>query len=102
MYRRGVSDLEVDDGVDLHGDVILGNDGLGREIHHLLLQGYVLGYPLNEGNLEVEAHAPHGLECAQPLNDEGPGLLDHADVGGQHGQHKDNHNDGDNKGNNTV
>ena len=29
-------------------------------------------------------------------------VLDHADVGGQHGQHKDNHNDGDNKGNNTV
>ena len=36
MYKRqgvelGIGDLEVDDRVDLHGDVILGDDGLGIE-----------------------------------------------------------------------
>ena len=34
----GVGDLKIDDGVDLHGNIVLGDDGLGVEIRHLLLQ----------------------------------------------------------------
>ncbi|CAN4006671.1 DUF6472 domain-containing protein, partial [Dysosmobacter welbionis] len=55
-------DLEVDHRIDLHGDIVLGDDGLGREIRHLLLQGHLLGHPLHKGHLQVQSHAPHGPE----------------------------------------
>ena len=93
--QLGVSDLEVDHGVDLHGDVILGDDGLGGEVHHLLLQGHVLDDALNEGDLEVETHTPHGLEGAQPLNDVGTGLLYHPDIYGNDHQDQDDADNGD-------
>ena len=93
--QLGVGDLEVDHGVDLHGDVVLGDDGLGREVHHLLLQGDIFGHPLNERDLEVQAHAPHALEGAQALDDEGAGLGNHSDVGGQNGQDQQDQDDGD-------
>ena len=67
-------------GVDLHGDVILGDDGLGIEIRHLLLQAYLLHHTLNEGDLQMQAHAPHGVEGTQPLHHIGTGLLHHIDA----------------------
>jgi hypothetical protein len=36
--QLGVSDLKIEHGVDLHGDVVLGDKGWGGKIHHLLLQ----------------------------------------------------------------
>ena len=92
--QLGVGDLEVDHSVDLHGDIVLGDHGLGREVHHLLLQRDVFGHPLNERDLEVQAHAPHALERAQALDDKGAGLGDDPDVGGQNGQDQQNQNDG--------
>lgn len=89
-----VGDLEVENRVDLHGDVVLGDDGLGREVHHLLLEGNHLCHPLQERNLEVDAHAPDGVEGAQPLDDVGLGLLHHLQVCGQHqNEHDDQDND---------
>ena len=79
----GVGDLKVDDRVDLHGHIILGNDRLRGKVHHLLLQGDHLGHLFQEGELEVDAHAPDGMERAQALHHIGLGLLDHLDVGGQ-------------------
>jgi hypothetical protein len=38
-----VGDLVVDDGVDLHGDVVLGDDGLRGIVEHLLLEAHALG-----------------------------------------------------------
>ncbi len=89
----GVDDLEVDDGVDLHGDVVLGDDGLGGKIHHLLLQAHPLGHAVENGQLHVGAHAPGSVVGPQALHHEGAGLLDHMDVG--HQQDQDNDADGD-------
>ena len=74
--QLGVGDLKKHHGVDLHGDVVLGDDRLGRKVHHLLLQGHHLGHPLDERKLEVDAHAPHSVERAQTLDDVGPALAD--------------------------
>ena len=35
----GIDDLEGDDGVDLDGDVVPGDDVLGRHFQHVLAQG---------------------------------------------------------------
>ena len=90
--QLGVCDLEIDDRVDLHGDVVLGDDGLGREVHHLLLQAHFFGHPVQDGELDVEPHAPGGVVRAQPLHHVGPGLLDYVDVGDQ--QDQQDHSDG--------
>ena len=92
--QLGVGDLKVDDRVDLHGDVILGDDGLGGEVHHLLLEGDGLGHPLDKGDLEVDAHAPDGVESAQTFDDVGLGLLHHPDVGGQNEDDEHDQDDG--------
>jgi len=76
----GVGDLEIDHGVDLHGNVILRDNRLGREVRHLLLEGDDLRHALNEGNLEVQTDVPGGLVGAQALDDIGLRLLDNADV----------------------
>ena len=89
-----VGDLEIDHRIDLHGNIVLGDDGLGGKIHHLLLQGNILCNPLNERDLEVQAHAPHALKGAQAFNDKCAGLRDHPDVGGQHQQHQHHQDDG--------
>ena len=75
-----IGDGEVDHGVDLHGDVILGDDGLGRIVQDLLLEGDALGDPIQERDQSVDADAPDGLVGAQALDYVGVGLLDHVDV----------------------
>ena len=47
----GVGDLEVEHRVDLHGDVVLGDDGLRLEVRDLLLERDDLGDALYEGCL---------------------------------------------------
>src|SRR5699024_130666 len=47
-----------DDGVDLHRDVVLGDDRLGREIDDVFLEGNLLRNPLDEGDFEVDAGLP--------------------------------------------
>ena len=85
--QLGIDDLEVNDSVDLHGDVVLGDDGLGREIDYLLLQADPLGHAVNKGQLDMDAHAPGGLVRAQALHHEGAGLLDDLNV--RHQQDED-------------
>src|SRR5699024_4401700 len=65
----GVHHLEKDYRVDLDGDVIAGDDGLGREVAHLLFQADLFGHPLDEGDLYMEAGLPGGRIDAQPLDD---------------------------------
>ena len=90
----GVDDLEIDHGVDLHGDVVLGDHRLGVEVRHLLLQADLLHHPLDERDLQMQAHAPHGVEGAQPLHHIGLGLLHHIDVADDNDQHQ-HHQNGD-------
>ena len=77
----GVGDEEIDHRVDLHGDVILGDDGLGREVGDALLERHLVGHPLDEGDLEMDAGLPGALVGAQALDDKGAGLGDHHHVG---------------------
>ena len=50
---------------------------------------------LDEGDLQVDAHAPDGLERAQPLHYIGPGLLDNNDIFGQDQQDQGHKNQQD-------
>ena len=77
----GIHDLEEDHGVDLHGDVVTGDDRLGREVGDLLLQADLFGHPLHERDLDVQAGAPAVGVAAQPLDDVGHGLGHDDDVG---------------------
>ena len=54
----GVHYLEEDHRVDLHGDIIAGDDRLGREVRHLLFQADLFGHPLNKRDLDMQAGGP--------------------------------------------
>ena len=85
----GVGYLEVNDGVYLHGDVILGDNGLGREVGDLLLEGDDLCDPLNKRDLDVDAGAPGDLVRAEAFNDISLALLHHADIPHDNDKHED-------------
>ena len=92
----GVGDLKIDDRVDLHGDVILGDDGLGIEVGDLLLEADLLDHALNEGDLQVKADVPGRAVRAETLDDVGAGLLHDVDVAHNKNEHEhDEHDDAD-------
>ena len=93
--QLGVGDLEINDRVDLHGDVILGDHGLGRKVRYLLFQADLFGHALNKGHLQVQAHIPYGAERTQALHHIGPGLLHDDDVADDQQQNQDD-KDGNN------
>ena len=75
-----IRDLKKDNCVDLHRHVILRDDGLRREIHHLLLHGDDLGNTLNEGDLKVNPCPPRLAVSAKALNDICLRLRDNFDI----------------------
>ena len=64
-----------------------------RERREAILQAHPLGHPVQQGQLHMESHAPGGVIGPQALHHEGPGLLDHVDVGHQQDQY--DNTDGD-------
>ena len=64
-----VRNLEIDDGVDLHRNIILRDDRLRRIIQYLLFQADPLGDPVDKRHFDMNADAPDSLECAQAFND---------------------------------
>ena len=84
----GVGDLEVDDCVDLHRDVILRDDRLGIEVGHLLFEADLLHDALEKRNFEVQAHTPGRAVSAEALNDVGARLLHDLDVRDEHQKHQ--------------
>ena len=78
--KLGIGYLEVDNGVDLHGDVILGDNGLRREVRNLLLEGDGLCNSFKEGDLDMDAGAPGGLIFAKALDYHDLALLDDANI----------------------
>ena len=78
--KLGIGYLEVDNGVDLHGDVILRDDGLGRIVEHLLFETDLLGHTLYKRDLKVNADRPDVAERAEPLDNVGSRLLDDINV----------------------
>jgi hypothetical protein len=72
-----VGDLEVDDGVDGHREVVLGDHGLRRERHHLLTQVDPGPDPVHERQQEVQPGSGGLLVLAQPFDHGGLRLRDH-------------------------
>ena len=76
-----IEDLAEHDGVDLHGDVILGDDRLGREVQDLFLQRNFLGDAVEERDLDVDSGLPDGVEFTETFHDIGLRLGNDTDVG---------------------
>ena len=66
--QLGVKDLEVNNGVYLHGYVILCDNGLRRRIEHLLLERYLLGDALKERDKHVKSRAPCRLVLTEKFD----------------------------------
>ena len=76
-----IRDLEINNCINFHGDVILSDDWLRREVQNLLLKGDRGQTAVDEWNLYMDSNVP-GLEIsAKPLNDNCIGLLYNADIG---------------------
>ena len=84
-----VGDLEIDDRVDLHRDVVLGDHGLRREIDDLLLERNLLRDAVDERHLEMHAGAPGRVVSAEALHDVGVCLRHNFDAGDQQSDHHD-------------
>ena len=100
--QLGIGDLEIDDRVDLHGDVILGDDRLRREVGDTLFEGDLIGDTLYKGDFEVKSGLPGLLVCAETLDDKGTGLRDDYDVGRDKGDDKDDKKDYKDNRNHTL
>ena len=66
-----IKNLTEYDRVDLHGDVIFGNNGLRREVKHLLLEADPAGNPLDKRGLQMQSRAPGHFIASQAFNDIG-------------------------------
>ena len=82
----GIHHLKEDHGVDLHGDVIAGDDRLRGEVGDLLFQADLLCHPLEERNFNVQAGAPCLGIAAKTLDDVDHRLGHDDDVGDDHQQ----------------
>ena len=60
--------LIENDRVNLHRNVILGNNRLRREIHDLFLEGNIPGNSLKKRNFKVYTRLPRHSVCAETLN----------------------------------
>jgi hypothetical protein len=85
--RLGVGDLEVDHRVDAHDQVVLGDDRLRREAHHLLAQVDQRPEPVDERGQQVQPGVQGPVVAAEPLDDAGrrlrndPHRSDHREYG---------------------
>ena len=75
-----IGDLVEGDGVDLHGDVIFGDDALWVEVSDLFLHVDGVGDFIEEWDEHMDANSPSGVVGAHSLNDVLIGLLDDLDV----------------------
>ena len=74
--KLAVGHLEEDDRVDLHGDVVFGDDLLRREVVDLLLPGDLLGDPAENGENVMDAGGRGAGAFPQCLDDAFLGLAD--------------------------
>ena len=90
-----VGDLEVHDGVDGDGQVVLGDHRLRREGDHLLAQVDAGPDPVQERHQPDQPGAAGLVEPAEPFDHGGLGLRDHLDRADEHDDHQDDDDDGD-------
>ncbi len=91
----GVGHLVVDDRVDVHRQVVLGDHGLRRERHDLLAQVDERPEPVDERHQDRQSRVERAAEPAEPLDDAGARLRDDSHRPRQHEQH---HEGDDEKG----
>ena len=72
--RLRVRHLEVDHRVDPDHQVVLGDDGLRREAHHLLAQVDERSEPVDERRHQVQARVQGPVVAPEPLHDARRGL----------------------------
>ncbi|HKB93078.1 MAG TPA: hypothetical protein VKC62_02425 [Gaiellaceae bacterium] len=87
--RLRIVDLEVDDGVDVDDEVVLGDHRLRREGHDLLPQVDQGAEPVDERNDDREPGSERAVVAPQPLDDAGARLRDDADRSRKHEQDED-------------
>ena len=75
-----VKDLEINDRVDLHRNIVLGDNIRRSEVTDLLLQRDLSRDPLDERDLKMKAVLPGRLIASQELNDVGIGLRHNLDA----------------------
>ncbi|KAF5031883.1 hypothetical protein DSECCO2_623130 [anaerobic digester metagenome] len=76
--KLGVGNLKKHDGVDLHGDVILGDNGLRLKIHNLLFDRNLLGNAVKKRHLDVQTGFPRHVISAETLDNINGGLRHNA------------------------
>ncbi len=76
-----IEDFTEDDGVDGHGDVVLRNDRLRREVEDLFFQGDFRSDTVDERDLDMDAGFPALVEFTEPFDDVGLRLGNDTDIG---------------------
>src|SRR5262249_3850247 len=99
FIRRGlgVVDREVQDGVDLHDQVVRGDHRLRWEGHDLLAQIDQRLQPVDEGHQDRQPGRQGAVVAPQALDDSGTRLRDDPHGPGEHDQQEDDY-DGGNDG----
>ena len=90
--KTRIEHFHENNGVDLHGDVILRDYRLRREIQHLLLQADGLRHALQKRHLHMEAGLPRGLVASKVFNDKHIALRDNANIYTDQNDSDDNQN----------
>ena len=90
--KARIKHLHENNGVDLHGDVILRDHRLRREVQNLFLQADGLRHTFQKRNLYVETCLPGGLVAAEVFNDKHIALRNNTDVHTDQNDSNDNQN----------
>src|SRR5262249_48401117 len=96
--RASVGHLVVDDGVDVHDQVVLGDHRLGRERYDLFTQVDAVADGVDERDHDVEARVQGPRVAAEALDDGGARLwddLDRLDQGDEDQHHQNDQDDDD-------
>ncbi len=89
--------MKVYDRIYVDGYVVLGDNRLGRKVHHVFLERHLLCHLVDEGHLKVKSRLPRYSVRPQPLNDKGVGLGNDSDVADNEPQEDNNDNQYDNR-----
>jgi hypothetical protein len=95
MPRLGVVDGEVQDRVDAHHQVVLGDDRLRWEGHHLLAQVDERLEAVDERHEHGQPRVERAAVAAKPLDDARARLRDDPHCPGEHDHQEDDDDDGD-------
>lgn len=91
----GVGHLVVDDGVDVHDQVVLGDHRLRRERHDLLTEVDAVADRVDERDDDVQAGVEGAGVAAEAFDDGGAGLWDDLDRFDECDEHEHHQNDQD-------